>query len=87
MYMQRVGVITLALSAAAAPVLAQGLTGDQGGGRTSLAASGVAPARRCQSVVIEFAVGPGHEQPAAVLLDQRGSMRSNAPSAVNTVRW
>jgi len=48
MYMQSVGVAALPLSTAAAPVLAQGLTGDQGGGRTSLAASGVAPARRCQ---------------------------------------
>jgi hypothetical protein len=26
----------------------QGLTGDPGGGRTGLAASGIAPARRCQ---------------------------------------
>lgn len=32
--------------------------------------------------LIDFAVGPGCEPSAAVLLDQRRSMRSNAPSAV-----
>jgi len=49
MHVQSDGVAALPLSTAAAPVLAQGLTGDQGGGGTSLSASGVAPARRCQS--------------------------------------
>ena len=48
MYMHSDGLAASALCAAAVPVLAQGLIGDQGGGRAGLAASGVAPVRRCQ---------------------------------------
>jgi len=38
------------------------------------------------SAVIDFAVDPGYEHPAAVLLDQRRSTRMNAPSAKCAMR-